>query len=560
MNLRILRRVALTAAAAATVLTACRAEEGLTVINDENPDVERAYSTPSGIEAIIRGGFSQILGATHGVTGTIYPAAMVIALENYGSVANFGMNLRAAIPRSPIDNNRGNATMNENNRDFSQLSLRGRTVSNAIGALGRLKETGGTLGSAAADARARSFGFLVVAMANGKMALAYDSIGVLLPAMETTEIPTLSSYKVAMETALAQLDSAIAIATATPFTVPGVGTTAWIRTGTDISSANYIRLVRSLKARFRAGVARNPAERAAVDWAKVIEDATNGITADVVFDMNSNEGWANAWINQAMVLQGWHMMSPYIIGMADTTGAYDAWLATPRGTRVPFLIQTPDKRFPAGATRAEQLANSPASTANLPSVYFRNRAPGEDTPGDAWGTSNYDFIRFRSYRQNSQIGPWVWFSQAENDLLRAEGLIRTNRASEAVPFINRTRVANGLPEFPASATTATRAPGGASCVPRTPTGASGATECGTLLEALKWEKRMETIFTGWIQWLLDSRGWGDLPLGSSQQWPVPFQEMDARSQAFYNGPPIGMETDPVWTARTSTYGFGQGSR
>jgi len=243
--------------------------------------------------------------------------------------------------------------------------------------------------------------------------------------------------------------------------------------------------------------------------------------------------------------------------MADTSGAYDTWLATPRGSRVPFLIRTPDKRFPAGATRAEQLANSPAASAQLPSVYFRNRAPGEDTPGDAWGTSFYDFVRFRSYRQNSSIGPWVLFSKVENDMLRAEGLIRLNRAAEAVPLVNASRTANGLPAF----TDATsRAPGGNACVPRTPTGAGGATECGTLLEAMKWEKRMETLFTGWIQWFQDSRGWGDLPLNSAQQWPVPYQEMDARSQPFYNGPPVGLESDPVWTARTSTYGFGAGSR
>ena len=38
-----------------------------------------------------------------------------------------------------------------------------------------------------------------------------------------------------------------------------------------------------------------------------------------------------------------------------------------------------------------------------------------------------------------------------------EALIRLNRAAEAVPLINATRVENGLPPFPAGATAATTA-------------------------------------------------------------------------------------------------------
>ena len=59
--------------------------------------------------------------------------------------------------------------------------------------------------------------------------------------------------------------------------------------------------------------------------------------------------------------------------------------------------------------------------------------------------------------------------------------------------------------------------------------------CGTLLEAMKYEKRMETAFTGYMIWYTDSRGWGDLPAGTVIEWPVPYQEMQARLQPFYNG-------------------------
>jgi hypothetical protein len=317
-------------------------------------------------------------------------------------------------------------------------------------------------------------------------------------------------------------------------------------------------------------VARTPAERGAVNWAAVVADASAGINTDVTLDLDNSKGWTASWLNQAAVFAGWHNMTPYIIGMADTTSGYANWLAVDRGQRVQFLIQTPDRRFPRGATRAQQSATlasnsadttlgSPASNAVLPAVYFRNRTTG-DTPGDAWGTSMYDFVRYRHYRQQSSIGPWHWMTRTESEMLWAEGLIRLGRDAEAVPLINRTRVINGLPPFPATATAASRAPiqpggGPNSCVPRTPTAAGGALECGTLLEAMKWEKRMETIFSGYAQWYIDSRGWNDLPDKTSTMWPVPYQEMDARLEPFYNS----LTTGP-WQAQGNTYGFGVGTR
>jgi hypothetical protein len=129
-----------------------------------------------------------------------------------------------------------------------------------------------------------------------------------------------------------------------------------------------------------------------------------------------------------------------------------------------------------------------------------------------------------------------------------------------VPYVNITRVKNGLAPFPDGSTATTRAPtqpGGSAtnCVPRTPTGTGNTLECGTLFEAVKYEKRIETLFTGYNAWFIDERGWGDLPVGSAQMWPVPYQEMDARRQPFYNS-----LSGPQWVAASNTYGFGAGNK
>jgi len=564
-----LRNLWLAAAATASLaaLGACKSDELLGVDNTNNPDVARAFATPDGVENVLKNGFVQILGATHGTSTAIWPAAQATALESYGSVANFGLNLRGAIPRSVIDNTRGNPTAAENLRDFQQLFLRGRLIANALGAFAGLQEKGGSIGSDFQDMRARSFGWFAMAMANGEGALMYDSVAVVHPKLERLEIPPLTGYNDAMAKALEQLDSAIAIANASKAVTSSSQRSAylptdWMRTHNATTLDAYIGLLYSTKARFRAGVARNPGERAAVNWTEVVNDASNGIKSNWILDLSSNDGWGVSWLSQAAVSNGWSGMTPAIIGMADTTSGYADWIATERGLRAPFLIRTPDARFPVGATRAEQTTASPDKKTSMSPVYFRARPPGEDEPGASYGNSYYDHARFASgYRAGGSKGDWVWMAQAENDMLEAEGLMRLGRDAEAVPLINRTRVANNLPPFPAGATAATRAPaqpggGPNSCVPRTPTGAGGSVECGTMFEAMKWEKRMESLFTGYSQWFIDSRGWGDLPVGSPQMYPVPYQEMDARYEPIYNS----VVGDAQWQALTSTYGFGVGTR
>jgi hypothetical protein len=62
---------------------------------------------------------------------------------------------------------------------------------------------------------------------------------------------------------------------------------------------------------------------------------------------------------------------------------------------------------------------------------------------------------------------------------------------------------------------------------------------------------METAFTGYGQWYLDARGWGDLAEGTVLHWPVPYQELDSRQLPIYDLGGIG---DPAGAPK-GTYGF-----
>ena len=528
---------------AAGVVAGCN-DDDITVPNENQPDVERAYATPGGVELIISKLFQQMHQGLWGNSSSIWPGAATMSFESASQLGNFGMGARGALPRAGIDNQRGNSYQAENFRVFDHLTRNARSAGNAINALDRFKTQNASIGSAQRDDRARSFAYFALGFGLGYISLFYDSAAVVTPDVTATltekMVPPFSGSKDAFDAAMKMLDSAFKYANTTNasgMTLPGTGGSAWVLAGADVSQARYVQIIRSYRAKFRANYARSKADRdAAALWNAVIPDATNGITTDLNITLSPTDGWTNAWIQQNAVSTGWHQMPLFMIGMADTTGAYDAWLQTSLMQRTPFLIRTPDTRFPSGETRALQQAKTPSpfypplgST-----LYFRNRPTGNDTPAEPWGTSFYDLARFFGIRGAGGVGNFPIMTVAEIDLLAAEGYIKTNQPALAVPLVNKYRTKNGLPAIVAADLT-TPVPGGNACVPRVPQPPTfTTTACGSLYEAMKYEKRMETAITGFGQWYLDSRGWGDLAENTPLEWPVPYQERDARSLPFYN--------------------------
>ncbi len=522
-------------------LAACR--DTLVVENQNEQDRDRALGTAADLENFIGAAYTVAhQGTLGGSNDALQPQLQVMAMENVSGLANFAMNTRSAIARGPIDNTRGSQGNAGNFRDFLVGHRAARQA--AIG-LARLADLG-TLGSPARDARARAFARFAQGVALGNLALAYDSASILTENDDpTAPSVALSSYTVVMAAALAYLDSAIAIASQpTPsgpaadwFPLPNT----WIN-GQALTVAQFVQFARSYKARFSAGVARTPAERAAVDWTAVIADAAAGITADFNVTLNPTAGWDVSWVVQhyATGSANWHQVSQFWLGMADSSGGYNAWLATPRAGRIPFLVVTADRRFPQGTTRGAQSAVVvPGNFTTIP--YFRNRPSGEDQPGDPLQISMYDYYRSRAAFLAARVNvPYPIMTAAEIRLLAAEGYVRTGNIAQAAALIDFTRAAPTRGSLPSLVTagitdTLTAVPGGAGCVPRVPDAAASYTssKCGNLWDALKWEYRMETAYAGYGMWFFASRGWGDLPEGTAIHWPVPYQEMDTRQQAFY---------------------------
>jgi len=523
-------------------LAACG--DALAVNNYNSPDISRVLFSEASVEALVAGLGAQ-LNNPQRASESVNTQAKILSEESFASVANFGMAARVA-NRTLISNELGNDNQVGNLANFNSFQRVQRLAFTALKAYNDIKvRNGGTSSlTTTAENRLRAFAYFIAANAIANVAAAYDSLALLDETTGTSAIPGLTGAVQANAKAIEYFDSAFTIAGRGMDDLPA----AWLSQTAVVNAATFQRLIRSYRARARANIARTPAERAAVNWASVIADATAGITADWVIQINGNTGWSAGFdAGQIYVTGGWHSLPMLYYGMADASGAYDAWLKVDMNSRKAFLIQTPDKRWPQGATRAVQQAEAPSVALTIPGRYFRNRPTGEDVPVTGWGDSWYDHRRWGVMNIASITGPYAEMSKTEIDMLAAEGYIRQGNLAAAAALIDITRTKNGLPSVgvPASATAPFST--AADCVPRVPVGPSfNTTACGSILEAMKYEKRMETAFTGYLVWFADSRGWGDLVTGTAVEWPVPYQEMQARYQAYHNGTNV---------APKGTYGF-----
>ena len=384
-------------------------------------------------------------------------------------------------------------------------------------------------------ARAQAFGKFVQGICHATVATLFSHGFVVDEWTNGESQRALVPYPELWEQAAAYLDEAIVLSDGTGFSLPF----EWMQS--DVSNSDLGRLIHTMQGLFRAGMARTPEERGSVNWTQVLSDLTAGYSSDFTAILDPALGW-NLGVLEVGVLPVWNQMGYFIFGMADQSGNYQDWASLPFDEKSqvfsggePVLILTPDLRFPEGNTVEAQRAN--------PGRYFEIVSP--DDEGDTWDRPERGTWRWSWYKQHrgrdysTGVYEQPLIRRAEVMLLMAEGLYRTGDRAGAAALLNESRVGAGL-------SSATPQGDNSSCVPRLPNG-----DCGDLWEMLKWEKRMETTFSGLMGagWFWDARGWGDLWKGTLLQFPVPCHVARELGQACetFGGP------DGAWSAALSTY-------
>jgi hypothetical protein len=485
--MKILRILAVTGLVALAG-TACA---DLEVTNLNDPDRERALSTPGDVESLITGSFRTWWFSQQ--SWAPGPVLSTGADEHSASWGNFFMKdfssePRVAIPNSP---SYGYAYVLEDPwfDGYSALAA----VRDGILAID------GGLVIEDADGvdvtnRAMAFAKMVQGLAMGTTALLYDQ-GFILDEDTDIETATMVPYTELMAAAMAALDEAISLAGSTSF----ITTSAWM--SGEHSNTDLVKIMHSMKARFLAQLPRTEADRSAVNWGAVMSEINQGITAD--FTVYGEDIYWWDILKTYGEFSTWSRADIKTIGPADQSGGYQAWMAMPVASRNEFLIDTDDARITGGGPETDGL-------------YFRYSGPSAFRPNR--GTYHFSFYSSSRYIPywSDWLGEMEYITVAEMDLLKAEALYRTGDQQGAVDLINKYRVPNsGLP-----AVTLDGVVGQDRCVPKMPNGS-----CADLWETLKYEKRIEVWHTAAGISFYDDRGWGDLVQHTAVQFPVPAQEL-----------------------------------
>jgi hypothetical protein len=492
----------------AAVLIALVGVAGCTDLDTANlnePDAGRALSEPGDVESLIGSAFLTWFDRSQEDTPAL--ALSTVADEGTSSWGNFGMQETSSEPRAAFPNSTGFGYRSVLENPWYDMYGAISAVNDGLTAV----EEGMQFGENGEDTpRAEAFAKFVQGLAHGMLALQFDRAFIFTEDDDllTTDFE-LVDYSEVMDAAIGMLDEAASLAEAASFELPE----NWVN-GQQYTGEELARIAKSYSARFLAGVARTPEDRAAVDWQDVRARIEAGITEDFGPVLN-NSDWQDD-LKDYMARADWVRADYRGVGPADISGNYQAWLETPVAERQPFDITTPDRRI---------TGDTPDSNGS----YFSYRFP-QDHREDR-GT--YHFSRYHHQRYRTlgvdQIGFDPILTVVEMNLLKAEALIRTGQAAQALPLINATRTANGhLPPATVDGVA------GAECVPRTEAGA-----CGDLMDTLIYEKRIETWATGGGLSYFDARGWGYLVPGSPVHYPIPARELETLNLPNYTFGGVG---------------------
>jgi hypothetical protein len=502
-----LARYSATIAAAAAM--GCSAN--LDVVNPNAPDARRALSDPAALEAVGSGALRTWINTWSAGEGNM---VLDVQAQSYtASWNNFNMNFYAQIDG---DGTRNTRVWQNDPAAAGRTSVEApwtgyySAMSSATDVLTALRVNNVELSTPDQTKRLEIIAELVQAASEMQVALMYDK-GYVVD--ETVDFATLtySDRKVMRDAARARLDEVIALAGANTFTTP----TAWLN-GYSLTNTQVAQLANTMNAMLLAYWPRNAAENGQVDWAAVANYASKGISSGTSFDfqfIGDGGAWypeTYCWFNSMDTGR----VSTRVAAMLDPVTQKHPW-ARP-GNPQP---NSPDKRLGDGSFGTADMipgfGNVP-KTANAGTDFaWSSQAIFNAARGD-YQQSNIAHIRYDASgtQDPSSIygcaGTVPVISAAVNDLLWAEGLIRTNgNLATAATLINKTRVTRGgLPAATAG------------------DGAAG------LTTKMQYEQEVELLGMGGIPFYNRRRVDG-LITGTPHEMPVPAKELGVFGQALY---------------------------
>ncbi|MEE2876585.1 MAG: hypothetical protein VX822_02210 [Candidatus Neomarinimicrobiota bacterium] len=497
------------------VFSGCQDESFLETTNINQPDESRALASPADVESLVKGSVVSYFAA-HDYGG--YEHLLVSSDVMTCSWGNALMKESSSEPRVALPNTTSHTYSYAIENNWYRMY---RAISSANDGL-RAIEGGMLIGENGADnERAKAFAKLIQGMAHGLLACFYDKAFIF---DETVDLNTdqleLKPYTEVMAAAISQLEEAASIADANSFTME-----SWW-SGLDHTNEDVSKLAHSFAARYLAQVARNPVERAAVDWGKVITHVSKGITESLA---PHGDGYNN-WIHSGQEFhndrgRSWARLDYKFIGGADASDGYKDWLATDVQARTEFFMEISDKRVTTGEdSDGDGLEDEGLyAGARGPSPFRANRG--------TYHFSRYSYHRYEDFAGGGYVAPIPILTSAEMDFLHAEALLHQGKGDEAAAIIDKYHA--DLGGYPSSVGTSV---GSISDVMGP---IDGPVSPGSLWSMLKYNKMMEVVQTGAGIEFYDVRGWGDMTNGTAIHHPVPAKELGVLQKEIYTFGGVG---------------------
>ena len=476
-------RALLAAGGVIFALAAC--SQDLTLPNNNQPDTKRAVSTPSDVQQLAAAAVADWHDATNEVNPSLAFAVMADALT--GSYNNFGMNLSSSEPRLAYPNNTtgGDYTSMAEDPWYGNYTALGE-ANDALRAMsdGIVVEDG-----------YKELAMLAQGLTLGNIALIFDKGWAV---DETMEIPVpvedLKPYQDVAAFAVSKLDAVIAATASATWTLPS---NVLPLDGVELTAENVGKLANTMAARIIAYTPRNATENAAVDWNKVLQYASNGISSGTPFDFSVVEDNGTIW---------WDGYKAY--------GNYGPWLRVSMRVMHEMNPNLPE-RYTSCSSIPEDAAGFTDDRYATDFSYI-GTIPFACARG-AWHFSNWEHSRYGtkavggdvSWYAGTFAAPAPMVLAAENDLLWAEALVRTGGdLGVAADLVNKTRVVRG----------------GLAPV---------AADANAIMDAIHYEQDIELLTTGGgLQWYNRRRIDGLQP-GTPRHLPIPAKELEIDQLPIY---------------------------
>jgi hypothetical protein len=472
-------------AAGGVILALAACSQDLTIPNTNEPNTERAISTPSDVQQLAAASIADWHDATNYMNPAQALAVMADALAS--SYNNFGMNLSSSEPRLAYPNNTTGG-------DYTDMAERPwyrnyTALSEANDALRAISQ-----GVEVEDGY-KELAMLTQGLTLGNIALIFDK-GWNVD--ETMELPLpvedLKTYPEVASFALSKLDAVIAATSGASWELPHDVLPV---DGIELTAENIGKIANTMAARIVAYTPRNATENAAVDWNKVLQYASNGISSGTAFDFAVVEDNGTIW---------WDGYKAY--------GNYGPWLRVSMRIMHEMNPNLPE-RYTTCSSIPEDAAGFTDHRYETDFTYI-GTIPFACARG-AWHFSNWEHSR---YGEKAVKGDVSWYSgtftgvapmvlAAENDLLWAEALVRTGGdLTVAADLVNKTRVGRGeLPPVAADA--------------------------NAILDAIHYEQDVELLTTGGgLQWF-NRRRIDGLQTGTPRHLPIPAKELEIDELPIY---------------------------